>query len=214
MLYVQALCLASLFLERDDMGARRLAEPPPATLLTPACNASPPACNPTCPAYVATNPDAYDVVAGHRCPGNGCFVAAVSTAAGRAPDAVCGKPAADLASYLVSAYGLDPLQSAPCGKCRLGECRVPQLATVSVGGNSPGSWLRALRSRDEPPSRPGWAAARPCGRVKVAESAASNPQADLHGWRSAGHRYRAGTCNGQFVAAGVHGRRNSRRPAH
>jgi HAD superfamily hydrolase (TIGR01450 family) len=55
---VQALCLASLFLERDDMGARRPASPPPATRpatrpatlpatrLTPACNASPPPCNP------------------------------------------------------------------------------------------------------------------------------------------------------------------------
>ena len=43
--------------------------------------------------YVATNPDAFDVVSSHRMPGNGCFVAAVSCAAGRPPDAICGKPA-------------------------------------------------------------------------------------------------------------------------
>ena len=54
--------------------------------------------------FIATNPDAYDVVADHRMPGNGCFVAAVSTVAG-GPDAMCGKPA-DLARYLVSAYSL------------------------------------------------------------------------------------------------------------
>lgn len=97
----KALCLASLFLERDDM------------------------------AYVATNPDAYDVVAGHRCPGNGCFVAAVSTAAGRAPDAVCGKPAADLASYLVSAYGLDPLRT-----CMVGDRLDTDIALAHAMGSS------------------------------------------------------------------------------
>ena len=81
----KALCLASLFLEREGM------------------------------AFVATNPDAYDVVAGHRCPGNGCFVAAVATVAGREPDAVCGKPAADLAAELVATYGLDPARTVMVG---------------------------------------------------------------------------------------------------
>ena len=81
----KALCLASLFLERPGV------------------------------TFVATNPDAYDVVSGHRMPGNGCFVAAIATVAGRAPDAMCGKPAADLASYLVSTYGLDPSRTVMVG---------------------------------------------------------------------------------------------------
>lgn len=81
----KSLCLASLFLEREGM------------------------------AFIATNPDAYDVVAGRRMPGNGCFVAAVATVAGRPPDAVCGKPAPDLADYLVSAYNLDPARTVMVG---------------------------------------------------------------------------------------------------
>ena len=81
----RSLCLASLFLEREGV------------------------------AFVATNADAYDVVADRRMPGNGCLVAAVATAAGRPPDAVCGKPAAELASYLVSAFSLDPARTCVVG---------------------------------------------------------------------------------------------------
>lgn len=80
-----ALCLASLYLEQ------------PGTV------------------FVATNGDAYDMVADHKMPGNGCLVAAVATAAGRPPDAVCGKPAADLADYLVDAYGLEPRRTCMVG---------------------------------------------------------------------------------------------------
>ena len=55
------------------------------------------------------------MVAGHRMPGNGCFVAAVATAAGRPPDAVCGKPAGDLAEYLRAEYALDPKRTCMVG---------------------------------------------------------------------------------------------------
>ena len=81
----KSLCLASLFLERPGV------------------------------TFVATNPDAYDVVVNRRMPGNGCFVAAVATVAGRQPDAVCGKPAQDLADYLVDAYSLDPTRTVMVG---------------------------------------------------------------------------------------------------
>ena len=83
----KALCLASLFLERGEDAV----------------------------AFVATNPDAYDIVSNHRMPGNGCFVAAVATVAGRPPDAICGKPAADLADYLVESYSLEPARTVMVG---------------------------------------------------------------------------------------------------
>ena len=63
--------------------------------------------------FVATNDDAYDVVGGRRLPGNGCLVAAVQTACGRPPDAVCGKPSSDLAQYLLAEV-TPPIEAARC----------------------------------------------------------------------------------------------------
>ena len=65
--------------------------------------------------FVATNSDPYDVVGGRRLPGNGCLVAAVAAACGRQPDVVCGKPSADLASYLSSTFSLDPKRTVVVG---------------------------------------------------------------------------------------------------
>ncbi len=65
--------------------------------------------------FVATNDDPYDVVGGRRIPGNGVLVAAVQAIAGRPPDAVCGKPSADLARHIVADYGLDPRRTLMVG---------------------------------------------------------------------------------------------------
>ena len=65
--------------------------------------------------FVATNSDPYDVVGGRRLPGNGCLVAAVAAACGRQPDAVCGKPSADLASYLSATFALEPKRTVVVG---------------------------------------------------------------------------------------------------
>ncbi|KAJ1448755.1 HAD-like domain-containing protein, partial [Pelagophyceae sp. CCMP2097] len=50
--------------------------------------------------FVSTNHDAFDVVRGRKYPGNGVFVAALAVAAGRQPDATCGKPSTDLVEYI------------------------------------------------------------------------------------------------------------------
>lgn len=65
--------------------------------------------------FVATNDDAFDLVGGRRLPGNGCQVAALQAACGRPPDAVCGKPSADLAEYLLSSFALDPARTIVVG---------------------------------------------------------------------------------------------------
>lgn len=62
--------------------------------------------------FIATNADEYDVVGGRRLPGAGCLVAAVQCACGRAPDAICGKPSADLARYLLDVSAPEPLDPA------------------------------------------------------------------------------------------------------
>ena len=105
----KALCLASLFLEREG----------------------------TC--FIATNPDAYDVVSAHRMPGNGCFVAAVSCVAGRSPDAVCGKPARDLADYLVATFALDPSRT-----CMIGDRLDTDIALATAGSGGAMSSLLVL----------------------------------------------------------------------
>ena len=110
----RALCLASLFLERSDV------------------------------CFLATNPDAYDMVAGHRMPGNGCFVAAVATAAGRPPDAVCGKPNQDLADYLLAAFSLDPART-----CMIGDRLDTDIALGHAMGASSLLVLTGVASSDE-----------------------------------------------------------------
>lgn len=70
--------------------------------------------------FVATNADGYDVVGGRRVPGNGCLVAAVAAACGRQPDAVCGKPSAELGEYLTASVadgglGVDPTRAIVIG---------------------------------------------------------------------------------------------------
>jgi phosphoglycolate/pyridoxal phosphate phosphatase family enzyme len=65
--------------------------------------------------FVATNPDDYNAVGQNRLPGTGCLVAAVEAAAGRRVDAVCGKPSANLARYLIEEYGLDPRRTVVVG---------------------------------------------------------------------------------------------------
>ena len=61
-------------------------------------------------------------------PGNGCFVAAVSCVAGRPPDAMCGKPARDLADYLVSTFDLDPSRT-----CMIGDRLDTDIALAGAG---------------------------------------------------------------------------------
>jgi ribonucleotide monophosphatase NagD (HAD superfamily) len=95
-------------------------------------------------AFVATNPDAYDVVAEHRMPGNGCFVAAVSCVAGRGPDAVCGKPAAALAEYLVSEYALQPART-----CMVGDRLDTDIALAHAMGASSLLVLTGVASADD-----------------------------------------------------------------
>lgn len=65
--------------------------------------------------FIATNTDAFDVVGGNRLPGAGGLVAAVAAATGRRPDAVCGKPSADLARYLIQEFDLDPHRTVVVG---------------------------------------------------------------------------------------------------
>ena len=89
--------------------------------------------------FIATNPDAYDVVSAHRMPGNGCFVAAVSCVAGRGPDAVCGKPARDLADYLVATFGLDPGRT-----CMIGDRLDTDIALATAGSGGAMSSLLVL----------------------------------------------------------------------
>lgn len=65
--------------------------------------------------FVATNADDYDVVGDRRLPGNGALVAAIQAASGRPPDAVCGKPSADLAEFLLEEFELDPARTIVVG---------------------------------------------------------------------------------------------------
>ena len=110
----KSLCLASLFLERGTV------------------------------AFIATNPDAFDIVAGHRMPGNGCFVASIATVAGRAPDAVCGKPAPDLATYLLSEYTLNPLRT-----CMIGDRLDTDIALAHAMGSSSLLVLTGVATADD-----------------------------------------------------------------
>ena len=64
--------------------------------------------------FVATNKDAFDRLHDRTVPGNGCAVAALETAVGRAAVTV-GKPSAWLISHLLAAHGLDPRRTVVLG---------------------------------------------------------------------------------------------------
>lgn len=80
------LCLASLYLQRGGPGL----------------------------VFVATNKDAFDKLSDRNVPGNGCAVAALETAAGRAAVTV-GKPSKWLMDHIVGAHGLDPRRTVVVG---------------------------------------------------------------------------------------------------